>query len=346
MSIIFFQKAMKLLLFSVLVASQQYDYYCKRPWPSLELFLPVYLGYGVKDLRRYEYEVLFLRSFLLFWPLKLSNTSLTVIYDAENESDDKRGLLNDMRETFLGVKERIPGGLRLLGSPPSSYYRSGQDRQQLMMFWADNYTTREYIGFVDTDAVIVTYVDREDLFEGDGRLPVVNARSGPHPYADGWHNMPSATFHILGILEPMRCMSYFPVIIRREHLVELRRYISAHHGGRPFDDIFFHELTGRSYCQFSIMCTFLFHFHRDEYKWYVHSVDPSWDGKSPPPNEGQDGNVSMFTAEMFAPKPRIATHARYRTSPATPEVNNKSNYAFFSIPKNNCIFADKMEQYH
>jgi hypothetical protein len=45
-----------------------------------------------------------------------------------------------------------------------------------MMFWADNFTSREFVGFVDTDAVFLAYVDREDLFE-DGK-PVVNARSG------------------------------------------------------------------------------------------------------------------------------------------------------------------------
>lgn len=45
-----------------------------------------------------------------------------------------------------------------------------------MMFWADNYTSSEFVGFVDTDAVFLTYIDREDLFE-DGK-PVVNARSG------------------------------------------------------------------------------------------------------------------------------------------------------------------------
>ena len=41
---------------------------------------------------------------------------------------------------------------------PSSYYRRGIDRQQLLMFWADNFTTAEYVGFADTDAVLLTYI--------------------------------------------------------------------------------------------------------------------------------------------------------------------------------------------
>ena len=31
-----------------------------------------------------------------------------------------------------------------------------------------------------------------------------------------------------------------------------------------------------------------------------------------PPSVGQDGDLSIFTPEMYLPKPRIATHARYR----------------------------------
>ena len=62
-----------------------------------------------------------------------------------------------------------------------------------------------------------------------------------------------------------------------------------------------------------VQCTYLFTYHRDEYRWYVHSETPGWDGKDPPPNPGQDGNLStLFTKEMYFPKPRVATHARYR----------------------------------
>jgi hypothetical protein len=56
----------------------------------------------------------------------------------------------------------------------------------------------------------------------------------------------------------------------------------------------------------------LFYMHRDEYVWYVHTETPDWDGVNPPPLPGQNGNLSMFTPEMYYPKPRIATHARYR----------------------------------
>ena len=66
------------------------------------------------------------------------------------------------------------------------------------MLWADNYTNKEYVGFVDTDTVFLTYIDREDLFE-DGK-PVINGRSGPHNPDDVWAHASRATYKALGIL--------------------------------------------------------------------------------------------------------------------------------------------------
>ena len=57
-------------------------------------------------------------------------------------------------------------------------YETGHDRQQYMMFYADNYTTSEFVGFVDTDAIVHSFVDREDIFE-EGR-PASGARP-PQP---------------------------------------------------------------------------------------------------------------------------------------------------------------------
>ena len=55
--------------------------------------------------------------------------------------------------------------MEFTSSPPSANYRNGGERQQLMMLWADNYTSAEYVAFADSDSVFLTMVDREDLFE-------------------------------------------------------------------------------------------------------------------------------------------------------------------------------------
>lgn len=59
------------------------------------------------------------------------------------------GAYNEFKGTIEGIKPQIPAGARLVHSPPLPFNK-GHDRQQHLMFWADNFTTREYVGFVDT----------------------------------------------------------------------------------------------------------------------------------------------------------------------------------------------------
>lgn len=123
--------------------------------------------------------------------------------------------------------------------------------------------------------------------------------------------MPNGTFTALGLNETFRCMSYFPVIIKTAHFKGMRDHIGKYHG-MSFDEAFLSTIMHHRYSQFGIMCTYLFEFHRDEYVWYAHTEDPGWDGINPPPLPGQNGDVSVYTPQMYIPKPRIATHARYR----------------------------------
>lgn len=216
-----------------------------------------------------------------------------------------------MIATLLQVEDQFYNKYKITPNKPSLYYNRGSDRQQLLMFWADNYTNSEYVGFSDTDATLLTYIDREDLFE-NGK-PVVNGRSGQwNPKDGGWQWMPGGTYRTLHLNETMRCMSYFPVIIKLSHLKDMREYISKIHN-KSFNNVFHDVIQNGSYSQFSIMCTYLFNFKQDEYTWFVHSVTPTWDGIHPPPVYGQNGNMSVYTPQMHYPKPRISTHTRYRS---------------------------------
>lgn len=132
------------------------------------------------------------------------------------------------------------------------------------MFWGDNFTNSEFIGFVDSDCAFITYVDREDLFE-NGK-PVVNGRSGfnnPLSISSGWMKGDAKA---LGILEPFKCMSYFPVIVYTHHLKEIRDYFEQKYN-MSFNDVFHQHIEIRPYSQFGIMCTYLWTYHRDDYTW-------------------------------------------------------------------------------
>ena len=80
-----------------------------------------------------------------------------------------------------------------------------------------------------------------------------------------------------GALEPVRCMSYFPVIIKRVHLHLMREHISKMHHGKSFDDVF-RDRNG-IYSQFNVMCAYMFYFHRDEYVWYMHPTSAGFNSK-------------------------------------------------------------------
>ncbi len=146
------------------------------------------------------------------------------------------------------------------------------------MFWADNFTDAEYVGFVDTDTFFVSPVDREDLFE-DGKPVVIGFFGKENSW---WRNVPKSTNWTLGQNEVMRCMSYFPVIIKVQHLRALREFIFKTHGMHMNDYFLSLIRTFKSvYSQFSIMCNFLWYHYRDEYAWYVQELHPGTFSNSP-----------------------------------------------------------------
>ena len=338
---------------------------CNRTWPSLELFLPIGLAEPIgqhreaEEMRRRnrEFGVWLIRSLFLFWPLEVSKVTLRLIFDEEVGPTMPKGnrthlytaawnSINYYVDAYKKYRPFDPSSLfRVNFTAISPVYRRGYDRQQWVMFWADNFTTAEYVGFVDTDTLFTTYVDREDLFE-DGK-PVVNGRIGVNPRppwsqvqatstppttfhhrppppttfhhlppptttahhlpppSTTFHHLPppSTTFHHLpppvnsirhftllrlllfyppihhhhqvpantlnftGLKEPLRCMSYFPVVIKTAHLVDFRRYIAARHG-MPFDEVFhrwfrYKGIHGYN-SQFNMMCAYLYTYRRSE----------------------------------------------------------------------------------
>lgn len=290
-------------LIAVLVSQQVWD--CARPWPDLELLLPVGIHGGG---RQNEWRDVFLRTFLLFWPIEVAKTKLLILVDEEHRGSEGVKTISDK----LTAIDRMKGLWRIgYNNPNTTYYHGmGSIRQQYLMFYADNFTKAEFVGFVDTDAFFLTYIDREDLFE-NGK-PVVNGKSGnPNKKYNKdplWHSITLTTYEVLGVEEPMKCMAYFPVIVKTKHMRMLREYLEKKHG-IPFYDVFRHVISSRAFSQFNIFCAYLFHFHQDEYTWYAHDISPEWDYTNGV--TGQLMNRSAYTTQMRMPKPRVATHARY-----------------------------------
>ena len=308
--------------------------YCDRPWPKLELLIP--MGFSkINPTRNFDWKETFLPSFLLFWPIERSKTSIVFLTDYELKDtpilkeyllDDIDKIRNDFMNNEQGKKQFPQINIKYHEHPVSEAwnhttnkvnyallpYSSGYDRQQYMGFIADLHSDADYIGLADRDTMFHSFVDREDIFV-DGK-PVVHGLLLRILYK--WksiRNWPKSVYSILGLEMPMICMSYFPVTIKRSHFKDMRDYMIQHHKLSTFDEVYQRIFKNVDYySQFCVMCAYLFWKKRDEYSWFVHDNELWWNGNEPKPIWGQYGDKSIYTEQMKELRSYIALHARYR----------------------------------
>jgi len=273
---------------------------------KVELFLPMWHGDTA------DYTKFFDRTSKLFWP----SAKILMLMDEEKVEDHTvaDGLLSENAMRRLTTKARS-FRVAFNEDTPGMW---GHDRQQLRMFQADMYTDSEYIGFVDTDAVFTTPVVEESLFE-NGK-PIIIGRIGKYDGDPGkfWSLAPQATEWAFGTKEIMRCMDYFPVVVKREHIQEMRTWISQKHG-KPFVKFFNNLKTSttpgvkhRPYSQFNMMCQWLYHYKHDDYVWHLHQTDPEWSKSNHVEGQVDEKDLQVIlAAENTKPLVRVAQHAHY-----------------------------------
>ncbi len=264
-------------------------------WPPFDIFLPI--GATHQD----EFRNVFLPSLKLFWPKSQTNLVMVLDKEMENKETFAEALLNlttDLNSAKIAYNKQSP-----------YYGPKGYDRQQLIMFWADNFTNADMVGFVDTDTLFVTVPDYEDLFENEDK-PVVIGVYGK-PINRLWAEVSRRTLFSLGKPEVLRCMAYFPVIIKTKHLREMRDYMTALHNATHFDQVF-STIKAKRYSQFNIMCNYLWRFHRDEYAWHVMETERGWQGV--PPGPVTSFKEAGITHQMLYPKPRVAIHMNHHVT--------------------------------
>ncbi len=255
-------------------------------WPDLNLFLTM----PETDYKEFQQQLL--QSLLLFWPLQYLN--MVIVLDEESKNTEFESLMRSNTK-------KIHNCIIRYNKPNQFYGGKGHDRQQLIMFWADSFSSSEYVGFVDTDTLFVSPVHQDDLFE-DGK-PVIIGLYGIG--APSWQKKSIATANILRQGEVLRCMSYFPVIIKSKHLKEMRLLVQDIHG-ISFNEYFRQMRRNESYSQFNIMCNYLWHHHREEYSWHIQEY-----GRRVTDNTVPGQVEAKFPPEMMWPWPRVAIHTNY-----------------------------------
>jgi len=272
-----------------------------KAFSNLELFVSTFPGKPMpiredEDVNGFtELKETFIRTLQFFWPRE--SLKLTAILDESTYSNDEErdGLVANFTSLFA---DDVPVNLKLNPRTNVTLYGTGWYIQQLVMLWADNFTNAEYIGFVDDDTVISSAVHPYDLFDEEGRPRVIAkaAEEGVKAWAE------SSTFAFKRTSK-VYAMTYFPVIVKREHLAMMRNEIMAKHPEySTFDDFYtalIHrgvnktELTELS--QFCIIMDYLYESHREEYSWHFETTK----------------RIANSSAEMYEPFPRIAIHGSY-----------------------------------
>ena len=244
------------------------------------------------------------KSIDLFFPKHLA--SIVIVFDSEKQADHKYA--SEVMDKYGKFNLRV---CYMDPIPESIIHKWGKERMYLDMMHADSCKMSGYVGFVDVDTLFVTAVTQDLLFE-DGK-PIVTGRIGV-PRVPCWIDTAE---YILGLKQVMQCMSYFPVVFKVEHIVEMRRYVEKLHG-KSFKEVFkiapaAVKVESTCFCHYSIMCNYMWYFYRNSYAWHLQLVPlGKWDGTGAIPSMV---NATYFEKEVLpsekVPMPRSSIHVRH-----------------------------------
>ncbi len=188
---------------------------------------------------------------------------------------------------------------------PVYYHSTGKSLSQLSMFYVENCFDKKYVGFIDTDTMFITSVTPELLF--NGTRPIAIGHYGKPLIRLWWKK----TLFALGLKEVFTFMDYFPVVLKVQHIIELRNYISTKYNS-TFLDIFHNISIGR-FSQFNIMGNYVWYFHREEYQFHAQLVKRQrWNRMKSLERPLGTYYDEHLTEQMITPFPRASVHSKYR----------------------------------
>jgi hypothetical protein len=194
-------------------AASSNDSLANVAFSKLELFLSTFPGNPEDSVNVNgfaEVQSTLVRSLEFFWPR--DNLRMTVALDNTVYSNEPelRGMTSRVKSLFA---EDVQEQVSVVYNPRTNktLYGTGWYIQQLIMFWADNFTSSDYIGFVDDDTLFTRAVNALELFDERGRPRVIAKQQYGNP---DWYLATEYAFQRKPLID---AMAYFPVIIKREH---------------------------------------------------------------------------------------------------------------------------------
>ena len=247
----------------------------------------------------------FFPSLQLFWP----HIRVVVGLDADAAHDQQMApkIAEMVKSQYPPLQARgvlIADYPSVVGNPGySGYYRG-----QLDMMFADKVVKSKYVGLSDTDTLFVTLVTPRAVFAADGR-PIIHGSISRASNGDWWWKAAVGVHYILKKPCAISCMSHFPVILETKHIAEMRAYVEKIHG-KPFLEVYKGLFKFGYYCHYSIMCNYIWHFHRDKYEMHYQNYyrfAGDWNAT----RKGEINDFSFLTKENIRPIVRVSTHYSY-----------------------------------
>ena len=244
------------------------------------------------------------KSMEIFFPRYLASTIIALDSEKEQDWEFANSLLQKYKKFDLRVCYMNP-------VPKDVVHNWGKERMYFDMMNVETCKSNGYVGFVDVDTMFVTAVTEDLLFE-NGK-PIVTGRIGI-PRIPCWIKTAE---YVLGKKQVMQCMSYFPVVFKVQHIAKMRQYVESLHK-KSFMQVFklapaATKVADSCYCHYSIMCNYMWYFHREEYAWHLQVVPlGKWDGKGAIPSMV---DAAYFDNEVLPsekiPIPRSSIHVRH-----------------------------------
>eukprot|EP00536_Pseudo-nitzschia_multiseries_P013685 jgi/Psemu1/291004/fgenesh1_pg.601_\ len=267
---------------------------------DVELFIPI----PPIDDGKKEYLDIVVPSLKLFWPM--DELKIFFLTDKEKGPDVIQPFSEELKASLPGAAQiRVDSN-----TPPfeieGAGSRAGWNRQQYYMFWADNYTEAEYIGFWDTDSMLSTRILPEDLFDGDKPRVLALMVDGVCDWTDAHNRHKQMTGHY----DVMQAMSYFPVVVKKSDLKLIRESLTKSLDCQTFDEAFPKILamakvddTLYMYSQFTLMMNILYRERPDDYAFHLYPAD----------NRAVNPATAKVPETHLTPYPRVAQHFNYLT---------------------------------
>ncbi len=277
--------------------------------PEMEILRDFGLYLRMYHKMRHYYETMLVPSMKQFWFLPVN---LTVVLDDTPED----------RTFGQEISQKYPYPIICYQPKPNPKFFHGQgyNWMQLSMLLVETCFNKKYVGFVDSDTFFTTPVTPELLF--NQTKPNIIGQ-----YGNIMTIWPKATKLFLLRNEVFRCMSYFPVVMKVEHIIEMRDYIAKVHN-RFFLTVFSRfSKSAVAYSQFNLMCNYVWYFHREEYQFYAQFRRPFIFPRNHniyTARESDEYYKERLTESMKFPFPRSSVHFKYHRGGVVPYIRGVS----------------------